>query len=94
MGQIGAPEILIIILVLVILFGAKKLPELARGSGRAIRIFKAETKGMMDEDDEDDIRPAKPAPQQLTQDVAQPQQTDRGQHATPAQPQSPTQRDS
>ena len=49
---IGPPEILLILLVLVLLFGAKKLPELARGSGRALRIFKAETKGLMDEDDE------------------------------------------
>lgn len=52
MGNIGALEITLIILVLVLLFGAKKLPELARGSGRALRIFKAETKGLMDEDDE------------------------------------------
>ena len=37
-----------------LLFGAKKLPELARGSGRALRIFKAETKGLMDDDDDDD----------------------------------------
>jgi sec-independent protein translocase protein TatA len=53
MGNIGALEITLIILVLVLLFGAKKLPELARGSGRALRIFKAETKGLMDEDDEE-----------------------------------------
>jgi sec-independent protein translocase protein TatA len=96
MGSIGPPEILIVILVLVILFGAKKLPELARGSGRAIRIFKSETKGLMDDDDDDDVKPAsKPAPpQQLTQDVAQPQQTDPGQPASPAQPLPPTNRDS
>ena len=49
---IGPPEIILILLVLVLLFGAKKLPELARGSGRALRIFKAETKGLMDDDDE------------------------------------------
>jgi sec-independent protein translocase protein TatA len=49
---IGPPEIILILLVLVLLFGAKKLPELARGSGRALRIFKAETKGLMDEDDD------------------------------------------
>ena len=42
-----------IILVVVLLFGAKKLPELARGSGRALRIFKAETKGLLDDDDDD-----------------------------------------
>ena len=53
MGSIGAPEIILIILALVLLFGAKKLPELARGSGRALRIFKAETKGLLDDDDDD-----------------------------------------
>jgi sec-independent protein translocase protein TatA len=47
---IGPPEIILIILVIVLLFGAKKLPELARGSGRALRIFKAETKGLNDDD--------------------------------------------
>ena len=52
MGNIGALEITLIILVLVLLFGAKKLPELARGSGRALRIFKAETKGLLDDDDD------------------------------------------
>jgi sec-independent protein translocase protein TatA len=53
--QIGAPEIILILIVLVLLFGAKKLPDLARGSGRALRIFKAETKGLMDDDDEDGV---------------------------------------
>jgi sec-independent protein translocase protein TatA len=50
--QIGAPEIILILAVVVLLFGATKLPELARGSGRALRIFKAETKGLMDNDDD------------------------------------------
>ncbi len=53
---IGPPEIILILLVLVLLFGARKLPELARGSGRALRIFKAETKGLIDSDDADDDR--------------------------------------
>ncbi len=52
--NIGPPEIILILLVLVLLFGAKKLPELARGSGRALRIFKAETKGLMDDDEDDE----------------------------------------
>ncbi|HYF73728.1 MAG TPA: Sec-independent protein translocase subunit TatA [Nocardioides sp.] len=47
---LGPTELLIILAVLVLLFGATKLPELARGSGRALRIFKAETKGLMDDD--------------------------------------------
>ena len=43
---------MLVILVILLLFGATKLPELARGSGRALRIFKAETKGLVDDDDE------------------------------------------
>jgi sec-independent protein translocase protein TatA len=53
MGNLGPLEITIILLIVLLLFGAKKLPELARGSGRALRIFKAETKGLIDDDDED-----------------------------------------
>jgi sec-independent protein translocase protein TatA len=52
LAGLGAPELLIIAAVLVLLFGASKLPELARGSGRALRIFKAETKGLLDDDDD------------------------------------------
>ena len=50
---LGPTEIILVILVIVLLFGAKKLPELARGSGRALRIFKAETKGLLDDDDDE-----------------------------------------
>ncbi len=51
---IGMPqgaEWLVILAIVVLVFGAAKLPELARGSGRALRIFKAETKGLMDDDE-------------------------------------------
>lgn len=51
MAGLGTTEILIIAAVLILLFGAKKLPDLARGSGRALRIFKSETKGLMTDDD-------------------------------------------
>jgi sec-independent protein translocase protein TatA len=57
-GGLGATELLIILAVLVLLFGATKLPELARGSGRALRIFKDETKHLTDgSDDRPDDRP-------------------------------------
>ena len=39
-------EILIIIALVLLLFGAKRLPDAARGLGRSMRIFKAETKGL------------------------------------------------
>jgi sec-independent protein translocase protein TatA len=48
----GGWELILVVLVILLLFGAKKLPELARGSGRALRIFKAETKGLVDDDDD------------------------------------------
>lgn len=44
-------EIWILILVVVVLFGAKRLPDAARGLGRSIRILKTETKGVVGEDD-------------------------------------------
>lgn len=49
----GGWELILVVLVVVMLFGAKKLPELARGTGQALRIFKSETKGLTDNDDED-----------------------------------------
>jgi sec-independent protein translocase protein TatA len=60
-GGLGTTELLLILAVVVLLFGATKLPELARGSGRALRIFKAETKGLVDDDEQD---PATKTPEQ------------------------------
>ncbi len=50
---LGTQEVVLIVLVILLLFGAAKLPELARASGRSLRIFKAETKGLLDDDDDD-----------------------------------------
>jgi len=50
MGRPGTAEIIMILIVLILLFGAKKLPDTARGLGRSLRIFKAETKGLRDDD--------------------------------------------
>lgn len=43
-------EIILILLVILLLFGAKRLPDAARGLGRSLRILKAETKGLRDDD--------------------------------------------
>ncbi len=54
--MIGMPqglEWLVILAIVVLVFGAAKLPDLARSSGQALRIFKTETKGLRDDDDND-----------------------------------------
>lgn len=48
-GNIGATEIILIVLVILLLFGAKKIPELARGIGKGMSEFK---KGLKDVEDE------------------------------------------
>lgn len=54
MRGIGPTEILLILGVVILLFGGKKLPELARGSGKALRIFKTEVTSLTDNDDDDE----------------------------------------
>lgn len=45
MGSLSWPEILIIALVVVLLFGARRIPEIGRGIGEGIRSFRAAIKG-------------------------------------------------
>lgn len=54
--DIGWPEIAIIAVVILVLFGSKKLPDAARSLGKSMRIMKTEIKGLHDED-----KPAAPA---------------------------------
>src|SRR5512139_1133808 len=60
MPNLGTGELLILAVVILVLFGAKKLPDAARSMGRSLRIFKAETKGLMTDeqaaDQQDDAR--------------------------------------
>ncbi len=49
-GNIGPTELILILLILVLLFGATKLPQLSRSLGRSIREFKAEMKAGEEED--------------------------------------------
>ena len=44
LGDLGTGEIMIILLVVLLLFGAKRIPELARGMGKGIREFKDATR--------------------------------------------------
>jgi sec-independent protein translocase protein TatA len=49
----GGWELVLVLLVIMVLFGAKRLPDSARALGRSMRILKAETKGMRDDDSAD-----------------------------------------
>ena len=44
MGNLGIPELLIILCIIILVFGANRLPEIGRGIGRGIRNFKDATK--------------------------------------------------
>jgi sec-independent protein translocase protein TatA len=46
----GWPHLLIIAALIIILFGAKRLPDAARGLGKSMRIFRAETRGMHEDE--------------------------------------------
>jgi len=47
--SLGGPEILLVVFAILLLFGAKKIPELAKGLGKGIREFKDATKEIKDE---------------------------------------------
>lgn len=51
LGNIGMPELIIIMLIVLLLFGAKKIPELMSGLGKGVKSFK---KGMKEVEDEID----------------------------------------
>ena len=52
MRTLGGPEILVIAIVFLLLFGGKKLPDLAKGLGESIRNFKTSIRGEEDREDE------------------------------------------
>jgi len=54
-GTVGTPELLMIMLVILLLFGSKRLPELAKGIGKGVRQFKKAMDDVKDEIDISDI---------------------------------------
>src|SRR5438552_3261269 len=94
MGFLRPWHIAVVVVVLILLFGAKRLPDAARSLGRSLRIIKAETKGLAEDDVQAkadaqagyQVLPPNTAPQQqVPPPAAQPQP----QPAQPGQPVPP-----
>ena len=58
MFGLGIQELMIIFLIIMVLFGAKKLPEMGKGLGKGIREFKRATDNVTN-DDEEEVEPKK-----------------------------------
>jgi sec-independent protein translocase protein TatA len=80
--DIGWPEILIIAVVILVLFGSRKMPDAARSLGRSLRILKTEVKGLHDDDEPKPSAPAElpaaPTQQAPTQQAQSPSTTGAG----------------
>lgn len=51
MPNLGGPELIIILVVVLLLFGGKRLPDLAKGLGKSLNIFKSELKKPSEDED-------------------------------------------
>ncbi len=58
MGSVGLPEMLIILFIIILIFGANRLPDIGRGIGRGIKNFKESIKDNRDADPVKDSRDA------------------------------------
>jgi sec-independent protein translocase protein TatA len=66
MGMPSIPELLIILAIVVLLFGAKKIPDLAKGMGKGIKDFK---KAIKDDDEETKVADAKASVKEIKEDT-------------------------
>jgi len=56
-GGIGLPEVLLVLAIVLIIFGPKRLPQLGRSLGSGMRNFKESVSGRHKDDDDDDDHP-------------------------------------
>ena len=89
MPSLGGWEFVILIGILVLLFGAKRLPDMARSIGQSARVFKGEMKGLKDDGAVKDAKNGKDAPAAPQAPAAQiPPAAPAPQAAPPAEPQA------
>ena len=56
LGNIGPLEIIVVLIIALVVFGPKRLPELGSSLGRGIREFRSTVTGEKDDDDDDDVK--------------------------------------
>ena len=78
MGSVGMPELIVVLVVALIVFGPKKLPEIGRGVGQAIREFKKASRDLMSHLEIDEPEPPRVYP------------TATAATSAPAEPEEPT----
>lgn len=60
MPHLGMQELVIILVIVMLLFGAKRLPEIGKSLGQGIKEFKKSTKAAMEDEDEDKAKKSQP----------------------------------
>ncbi|WP_311136410.1 Sec-independent protein translocase subunit TatA/TatB [Hymenobacter aerilatus] len=90
LGDLGGGEIMLIMVVILIFFGANKIPELARGLGKGIREFKDASSEIRNEIENSGRPTPNQSYQQPQQPYQQPQQQPYAQHSTDSAPVPPT----
>ncbi len=97
MGSLGPLELILIFLAILLIFGAKRIPEIARGLGKGIKEFKSATSEISKEFKVDEpvnrINPAPPVQGQQAPRVETPVQATSPQPAAPAPAAAPAQQD-
>jgi sec-independent protein translocase protein TatA len=72
-GPLGLPELLLILAVLLLIFGARRLPEIGSSLGKGIRMFKSSVTG---EEEEKEVKQSAEEPKQLTNSANSSRSTD------------------
>jgi sec-independent protein translocase protein TatA len=70
MPQLGAPELIIILVIIVLIFGVGKLPEVGQALGKGIREFRGAAEGAEAEEEKESPKPAAPAAVEAPRPVA------------------------
>ena len=81
LGTVGPTELIIVLTIILLLFGAKRIPELARGLGSGIREFKKGTRGEVDEEKKgEELTSGANAAGDDTHDARKPKEAARAEH--------------